>query len=308
MAEVPEVDAHGTCWVPVRHHSPAATRAVRDLVARLRPAAVLVEGPADYTRIDQLLLAHEPPVSLMTWFRRETPERTQVAYALYPFAVFSPEWHAVRDGAAVGADVRFVDLPWHLQVVVEQGGYDAGPATTEGAALHRTDEVSPSFFDGLAAYTGRREMSAVWDELAEIDPGLGTATYLRRAALLGAGIRADGDARRDARALADRALDEAREAHMAAEVRRARADHPDGVLLVVTGAAHTAALQERLAAAPGPTSSPVHPRPPTTWRRGTRWCRRRTRPWTSSAATWPVSRARATTTAPTGRPGRTRTR
>lgn len=250
MAEVPEVDAHGTCWVPVRHHSPAATRAVRDLVARLRPAAVLVEGPADYTRIDQLLLAHEPPVSLMTWFRRETPERTQVAYALYPFAAFSPEWHAVRDGAAVGADVRFVDLPWHLQVVVEQGGYDAGPATTEGAALHRTDEVSPSFFDGLAAYTGRREMSAVWDELAEIDPGLGTATYLRRAALLGAGIRADGDARRDARALADRALDEAREAHMAAEVRRARADHPDGVLLVVTGAAHTAALQERLAAAP----------------------------------------------------------
>lgn len=262
MAEVPapaEVDAQGICWVPVRHHSPAATRAVRDLVARLRPVAVLVEGPADYTRVDQLLLAHEPPVSLMTWFRRETPERTQVAYALYPFAVFSPEWHAVRDGAAAGADVRFVDLPWHLQVVVEQGGYDAGPASTEVAALHRTDEVGPSFFDGLAAYTGRREMSAVWDELAEIDPGLGTATYLRRAALLGAGIRADGDAR----ALADRALDEAREAHMAAEVRRARADHPDGVLLVVTGAAHTAALQERLAEAPradelaGPPPTPA---------------------------------------------------
>lgn len=262
----PEVDDQGVCWVPVRHHSPAATRAVRDLVARLRPVAVLVEGPADHDRIDQLTLAHVPPVSLMTWWRRETPERTQVAYALYPFAEFSPEWHAIRDGAAAGADVRFVDLPWHLQVVVEQGGYDdAAAAAGDGAALHRTEEVSDSFFDRLAAYTGRREMSAVWDELAEIDPGLTTATYLHRAAVLGAGIRADGDARaeRSAQARADRRLDEAREAHMAAGIRRARADHPDGVLLVVTGAAHTAALQERLAEPPradeaaGPPAAPA---------------------------------------------------
>ncbi|WP_169721620.1 DUF5682 family protein [Nocardioides alkalitolerans] len=248
-----EVDADGICWVPVRHHSPAATRAVRDLVERLRPRAVLVEGPSDYTRTDQLLLPHEPPVSLMTWWRRETAERTQVAYALYPFTVFSPEWHALRDGAAIGADVRFVDLPWHLQVVVEQGGYDeAAAAAADGVALHRTDEVSDSFFDRLSAHTGRPEMSAVWDELAEIDPALSTATYLHRAAVLGAGIRADADARarRGARGRAERRLDVAREAHMAAGVRRARADHPDGVLLVVTGAAHTAALQERLAAAP----------------------------------------------------------
>lgn len=259
----PEVDPDGICWVPVRHHSPAATRAVRDLVARLRPRAVLVEGPSDYVRTDQLLLPHEPPVSLMTWWRRETPERTQVAYALYPFTVFSPEWHALRDGAAAGADVRFIDLPWHLQVVVEQGGYDeAAAAAADGAPLHRPDEVSDSFFDRLAAHTGRREMSAVWDELAEIDSALPTATYLRRAAVLGAGIRADAD-ERGPHAGADRRLDVAREAHMAAGVRRARADHPDGVLLVVTGAAHTAALQERLAAPPrdderaGPPTAPA---------------------------------------------------
>ncbi|MDT9591991.1 DUF5682 family protein [Nocardioides zeae] len=245
-----EVGADGICWVPVRHHSPAATRAVRDLVARLRPVAVLVEGPADYRRVDQLLLPHEPPVALMTWWRRERPDGTQVAYALYPFAVFSPEWHAVRDGAAVGADVRFIDLPWHLQVLVEHGGYADTPAAAdgEGVALQRADEVSETFFERLSAHTGRREMSAVWDEVAEIDPGLTTSAYLRRAAVLGAGIRANADAR--AGRPDDRALDLAREAHMAAEVRRARAEHSDGVLLVVTGAAHTAALRERLGAPP----------------------------------------------------------
>ena len=44
---------------PVRHHSPTAARLVRDLIARLRPAAVLVEGPADFNeRIDELFLPH----------------------------------------------------------------------------------------------------------------------------------------------------------------------------------------------------------------------------------------------------------
>lgn len=249
-----QVDAAGICWVPVRHHSPAASRAVRDLIARLHPVAVLIEGPSDYDRIDQLLLPHEPPISLMTWLRldlADRPGRPLVAHAVYPFTVFSPEWQAVVRGAAAGADVRFIDLPWAQQFLLERTERNAptGPGEDEAAALQRTDAVSETFFDRLAGHTGRREMSAVWDELAEVDPALDTSTYLQRAALLGAGIRADSDA-------AGRGgvggIDVPREAHMAAEIRRARADHPDGVLLVITGAAHTAALIDRLATAPRP--------------------------------------------------------
>lgn len=247
-----ELDDAGICWVPVRHHSPAASHAVLDLIARHRPAAVLIEGPSDYHRIDQLLLAHELPISLMTWLRLDLPDspgRPLVAHAVYPFTVFSPEWQGIVAGASAGCDVRFIDLPWAQQFLTERAvrAADVGPGEDEAAALQREDAVSETFFDRLAGHTGRRDMSAVWDELAEIDPGVDTQTYLRRAAILGAGIRADVDR---AGSGGPGGIDEPREAHMAGRIRQARTDHPEGVLLVITGGAHTAALQERLAAAP----------------------------------------------------------
>ncbi|MFW6773295.1 DUF5682 family protein [Nocardioides sp. CPCC 205120] len=245
-------DARDLLWVPVRHHSPAAALAVRDLVAAYRPAAVLVEGPADYTRIDQLLLDHRLPVSLMAWLRWEPEdddEHPVLAHALYPFARFSPEWQAITQGARAGADVRFVDLPWHEQFWLEQRGRD------EAAALLPPDEVGEAFYDRLAAYTGRHDLSAVWDEFVEVEPDVDAATYLRRAAVLGAGMRADAVAGEER----DR-LNRAREQHMAAEVLRARADHPSGVVLVVTGAFHTTGLQRLVAA--GASARPPAP-PPT---------------------------------------------
>ena len=53
-------------FVGVRHHSPACARLVRKVIAELRPAHVLVEGPADMnSRMDELLLDHDLPVDLV---------------------------------------------------------------------------------------------------------------------------------------------------------------------------------------------------------------------------------------------------
>ena len=53
-------------FFPVRHHSPAAARIVRELILRLRPGAVLVEGPSDYNdRLAELYLPHRPPLACM---------------------------------------------------------------------------------------------------------------------------------------------------------------------------------------------------------------------------------------------------
>jgi hypothetical protein len=52
-------------FFPVRHHSPAAARAVRDWIGANRPAAVLIEGPSDFNdRLDELALAHELPIAI----------------------------------------------------------------------------------------------------------------------------------------------------------------------------------------------------------------------------------------------------
>ena len=52
----------------VRHHTPACARLVRETIDRLRPAFVLIEGPADMNaRIGELRLPHELPVAVFSF-------------------------------------------------------------------------------------------------------------------------------------------------------------------------------------------------------------------------------------------------
>ena len=53
--------------IGVRHHSPACARVVRRAIRALRPARVLIEGPADMNgRIEELTLPHELPVAIFS--------------------------------------------------------------------------------------------------------------------------------------------------------------------------------------------------------------------------------------------------
>ena len=56
----------------VRHHSPACARLVRAVIEEVRPAHVLIEGPADMNdRIAELALGHRLPIAIFTFFRDE---------------------------------------------------------------------------------------------------------------------------------------------------------------------------------------------------------------------------------------------
>ena len=52
-------DERGIHFAPVRHHSPACAVAVRAAIEELRPAAVLIEGPEEFTRLIPDLLHEE---------------------------------------------------------------------------------------------------------------------------------------------------------------------------------------------------------------------------------------------------------
>src|ERR1700733_3602377 len=92
----------------IRHHGPGSARSVAAELDRLRPSAVLIEGPADADPL--LVLAADPgmgpPVALLAY----APEAPRVS-AFWPFAVFSPEWEALAWAAANGVPARFCDLP-----------------------------------------------------------------------------------------------------------------------------------------------------------------------------------------------------
>ncbi len=233
-------------WVPVRHHSPAAARVVRALIERHRPEAVLIEGPSEFTAIEQLALDHTLPIAVMTWLRHVADGHERQSHALYPFTVFSAEWQAIRAAREAGAEVAFIDLPWAESYALRLAlGEHADTGEESPAATVSEAEPGRDFFETIAAHVGREDLSAVWDEFFEIDPGLDPDAYLARAHALGGGLRLS-----DARG-ADDAENAAREAHMAASIA-ATLVRTSGPVLVLTGAFHTPGLEALLRGEPGP--------------------------------------------------------
>ena len=204
---------------PVRHHSPTAARLVAGLIRSLRPGAVLIECASDYNgRLDELALPHTPPIALYSFVRM--PDGTRKG-AFYPFCEHSPEWQAARVGREVGAEVRFIDLPWA----------DIAASDAEEASNRFSDAffLRSQYIRSLCKKLGVDDFHALWDTLFEIDPNLDVTTYLARChALCGHMRQLEGPG-----TLADRR----REAHMAAMIRQAIARHA-GPILVVVGGAH----------------------------------------------------------------------
>ncbi|MFG1809566.1 DUF5682 family protein [Streptomyces sp. NPDC049040] len=227
-------------FLGVRHHSPACGRLVADTIAILRPAYVLVEGPADMnSRLAELLLGHRMPIAVFSHYRDDA----RAATSWTPLCDYSPEWIALRDGHAAGAQVRFIDLPaWH-------------PAFAE-----RPDHLANRYADAEARYAEatRRlcehfavdSADALWDGLFEVT---GPGDLAARLDAYFALVR--GDAEVDPG-------DRAREEYMASWVRAARARAAGRPVLVVTGGFHQPALRALSSSGEGPCDWPEVPDPP----------------------------------------------
>ena len=215
-------------YFPVRHHSPAAARMLRALIAERRFAAVLIEGPADFTgRMDELFLPHELPIAIYSYRRRSDGTRSG---AYYPFCIFSPEWQAIRTGRATGAEVAFIDLPFG----------DFPPEDRRANRYADAELRSSDYINMLAKQLGVDGPDTVWDTIFELEPDLTPEQYLRRGHELCGRIRLlDGGV--EGGAYADRV----REHFMARQIRRALERHA-GSVLVVTGGYHSLALYARV--------------------------------------------------------------
>ncbi|AGY57693.1 DUF5682 family protein [Gloeobacter kilaueensis] len=214
-------------FFPVRHHSPAAARLLAAFIRRIRPEAVLVEGPADFNdRIEELFLPHQLPVAIYSYFQKGERRRG----AFYPFCIYSPEWQALVTGREVGAVVRFIDLPWADLSAAEEETlpahrYADGPLRTSDCVAVLCERFAVGDFDEL------------WDLLFEVDPDLSLEDYLQRCHRLCYLLRTSGGE--------VSAADLRREAFMAAQIRQIAAA-ASGPVLVVTGGFHSHALFSHL--------------------------------------------------------------
>ncbi|MBY0545885.1 MAG: hypothetical protein K2W95_01205 [Candidatus Obscuribacterales bacterium] len=211
-------------YFPVRHHSPAAALLIEDYILKTRPAAVLIEGPADFnSQMSQLALPHKLPIAIYSYTMLSDESRMGV---FYPFCEYSPEWRSILAGKALKCPVSFIDMPW-----CDLAFPTSRKNRYSDAALLRSDYIGT-----LCEKFGVVDFHDLWDNLFEIDPNLDMNEYLKRCHHLCYHMRlADGAKHEDI----------LREAYMANEINKAL-NALSGQVVVVTGGFHSYALFARV--------------------------------------------------------------
>lgn len=135
----------------IRHHGPGSARSLRHALEEFRPDAILIEGPADADPLVGFVAADTmaPPVALLAYVP-DSPARA----AFWPFAVFSPEWQAMRYGVDHAVPVRFCDLPATNVLAAEDDARGGG-----------SDPLA-----ALASAAGYDDAERWWDAVVESVP------------------------------------------------------------------------------------------------------------------------------------------
>jgi Family of unknown function (DUF5682) len=233
----------------IRHHGPGSARALVLELERRPPGIVLVEGPPEADDLVRWVAdpGLRPPVALLG-YAADDPRRA----AFWPFAVFSPEWQAIRWAVTRGVPVRFFDLPYAQRLAAGRRlatprppeaatpapseaatppppehapGDDDRPAGPRGAAAARVRPVDP--IGELAAAAGYDDPERWWEDVVE---HRGMPAF----EAIGEAMAAIRDA------AAEDPEDLVREAYMRTVLRQARRAHDD--VAVVCGAWHVPAL------------------------------------------------------------------
>ena len=234
----------GLYVVPIRHHSPACAWYLRKLISEVKPKHVLIEAPADFAPQIPLLLdeATEPPVALVALVDPKG-DRPRVA-GYYPFCAHSPEYIALRDGHALGANLQFIDAP------AADKALRSNPEQTEPLVF--TDEHhfdSNDYTRALTQATGCRDGFELWDHLFETQIGADDwQSFFADVGVYCAGMRMATPPE-----TIDQTGDTTREAHMTHAVKTALGQ--GGPVVVVVGGFHAPALIGDLSKTPKPKAA-----------------------------------------------------
>ena len=223
----------GLYLAPIRHHSPACAWAVRAMIRELRPSHVMIEAPHDLAHLIPHLLDPDtvPPVAAASLLDQKDGPRLA---AYYPFCAHSPEWIALREGAAIGAEVRFIDLGSDAKMQGRDDDQKGPQSLVQEQAFDSGDYIR-----ALSDRLGCRDGFELWDHLFETrlgDPDW--RGFLQDVGTYCAALRASTPSDQF-----EATNDDAREAHMAACLRDVLADGAGPVVCVI-GGFHAAALLE----------------------------------------------------------------
>src|SRR5256885_615344 len=110
----------------IRHHGPGSAASLVTALDALQPTALLIEGPPEGDALIAYAAAPDmrPPVALLA-YAKDDPANA----VFFPFAVFSPEWQAMRWSLHQQRPVRFID--WPAAMSLAQRAADKGAEAAE---------------------------------------------------------------------------------------------------------------------------------------------------------------------------------
>ena len=215
----------------IRHHGPGSARSVRVALERYRPQVLLIEGPPEAEPLLRWISDPDlrPPVAIFAHTDADTGN-----YAFWPFAVFSPEWQALRWANTNGVPVRFVDQPAAVALARADRDEPADDEPGNGPEGLRDSDIRRDPLAVLARAAGFEDPERWWEDVVEHrgdeDPFTAFAAVAEAMSELRRTIGADRD--------------EVREAFMRKALRAERRRHDR--VAVVCGAWHVPALTDPL--------------------------------------------------------------
>ena len=146
-------------FAPIRHHSPACAWALRAMIRTHRPEVVLIEAPDDLAHHIPHLLDPEARFPLAVVALGAAPDDGGPRPATYlPFSDNAPETIAIREAAALGAEIAFIDLPVNARHLSPAQPMPIQPETPFDQA---------DFVGATCRKLGLRDGHELWDHLFE---------------------------------------------------------------------------------------------------------------------------------------------
>jgi len=248
----------------VRHLSPAAAWHLRQLLDRVRPKLVLIEGSDDADELIPHIVSPKSklPIAILA-YTTDTPVRTFV----YPLATYSPEYQALMWCQENKVKARFMDLPSSVflglmdrddgtaaleeEKLEETGKKKEKPTLAQivGGEVEEEDEETPiveekpardSVYDRIAVLAGEPDYETYWER--HFEQLRAENSYLDAARSYGGELRTMEDY-----STPHAAESLVREAYMRRKIQQAIAEgfKPEQIV-VVTGAFHATALGPEL--------------------------------------------------------------
>ncbi|ANF96678.1 DUF5682 family protein [Paenibacillus bovis] len=221
---------------PIRHHSPACSYHLLQVINDYQPQIILIEGPISGNALIPILADErtEAPVSL--YYTYETNEEKAAFY--FPLLDYSPEYAAIRQAAKLGIPAQFIDLndrPLPREKVTER------PAEESAEQVSYQDEkllTGSSFISRLCRRLNCRSFDELWEKMFELGVAQQRTEDFMRSVFVYCSLSRFCYSRDEL----EQEGTLAREQHMRERILVAKAQYER--ILVITGGFHTYGLLE----------------------------------------------------------------